>query len=136
MKVIICGGRDFNNYDQVKKAVINSGFEITEVVSGGAKGADSLGERWAKENNVPVKLFPADWNNIKAKGAIIKVNQWHKKFNSRAGLDRNELMALYADALIAMDGGSGTADMIKRATKHELAVYIHELEDDEYEYKF
>ena len=57
MKTIIAGSRDLTDYNLVKLAVEESGFEIAEVVSGGARGVDRLGERWAKEHGVPIKRF-------------------------------------------------------------------------------
>ncbi len=139
MKVIIAGDREFNDYDMLERAIEQSGFEITEVVSGGARGSDKLGELWAKAHKVPVKIFAADWDNIKVKGAIVKTNQWKKKYNANAGFARNEEMASYAEALIALqpDGPTpGTQDMIKRGKAHKLQIHIYEKQDDEYEYKF
>ena len=136
MKVIIAGGRDFDDYDRLKKAIEQSGFNITEVVSGGAKGADSLGEQWASENGIVVTPFPAKWNDLKQEGAVIKINKWGRKYNAMAGFSRNEKMAEYADALIAVEGGNGTADMIKRAKKHKLQIHEYEMADEDYEYKF
>ncbi|HWB02748.1 MAG TPA: DUF2493 domain-containing protein [Verrucomicrobiales bacterium] len=86
MKVIIAGPRDFHDYDTVARAVTDSGFEITEVVSGKAPGVDTLGERWAAEHGKAVKEFPADW----------------QKYGRAAGPIRNAQMADYADALVAV----------------------------------
>lgn len=44
MKVIIAGSRTLHSYDLVVRAVKDSGLQITEVVSGGARGVDRLGE--------------------------------------------------------------------------------------------
>lgn len=110
MKTIIAGTRHIIDYEFLKKVVFCSGFEISEVVSGGAPGVDKMGERWAEEFGVPVKLFEADWvNHLKAAGPI-----------------RNQKMADYAEALIAIwDGKSrGTADMIRKATAVGLHVYV------------
>jgi len=136
MKVIIAGGREFKDYNKLKKAIEQSKFDITEVVSGGARGADSLGEQWASENNIPIKRFPAEWNNLKQAGAIVKTNQWKRKYNANAGFFRNEQMANYADGLIAVEGGNGTADMIKRSKKHKLQIHSYEMADEDYEYIF
>lgn len=108
MKVIISGGRSFGNYQVLLKAVEDSGFNITEVVSGGATGADYLGERYAKTTGKPLKLFRADWKTLR----------------NAAGPMRNERMAMYADACIALPGGSGTRDMVKRATAHNLKIHL------------
>lgn len=111
MKVIIAGGRDFTNYALVEEAIKRSAFEITQVVSGNAKGVDTLGEVWALANNVPVEAFPADWAT----------------HGRAAGPIRNREMADYADALIAIwDGESkGTANMIMQARNKKLNVFIY-----------
>lgn len=110
MKTIIAGGRDIDDFALVKEAVAESGFEITEVVSGKAPGVDSLGEQWARENDIPVKEFPADWDT-------------HGK---QAGPMRNRQMAQYADALVAIwDGQSrGTSNMIQNARAYGLEVHV------------
>jgi len=115
MKVIIAGGRDFTNYALVETAVKVSGFEITQVVSGKAKGVDTLGEVWALANNIPVEAFPADWD----------------QHGRAAGPIRNREMAEYADALIAIwDGESkGTANMIQQARNKQLDVFIYLVKD-------
>jgi hypothetical protein len=114
MKVIIAGGRDFNDYLLLLQTVVRANFDITEVVSGGAKGADSLGELFARDMDLPLKRFPADWD----------------RHGRAAGPIRNGEMAGYADALIAMwDGVStGTANMIKQATERGLKVHVERYE--------
>ena len=110
MKTIIAGGRDFTDYELVKESMAQflegPPFVISEVVSGGATGADSLGERWAKDNEIPVRVFPADW----------------ARFHRGAGPIRNAEMAEYADALIVFwDGKSrGTKNMLSTAKKQGL----------------
>jgi len=146
MKTIIAGGRDFDDYTVVKKAIqqaIDQGLEITEVVSGGARGVDKLGERWAKENCIPLKIFPAKWTDLKQEGAVIKTrkNPWTgkiDKYNANAGFFRNEEMAVYAEggALIPIEGGGGTRDMTKKAKAHDITIYEYEMQDEDYEYKF
>lgn len=113
MKVIIAGSRDIDTYDIVEKAVVESGFSITEVVSGHANGVDKLGELYAKKHNIPFKTFPAEW----------------EKFGLGAGYRRNSEMADYAEALIAITNGSkGTANMIEIANKKHLKVFVKKLE--------
>ena len=98
MKLIIAGSRDFNDYFLMCKSIALLGFKIDEVVCGGARGADSLGEKWAFEHLVSIKYFLADWDNE----------------GRAAGINRNHKMGDYADYLIAFwDGKSpGTRDMI------------------------
>lgn len=107
MRVIIAGSRDCHDYDTLLEMIEECGWEITEVVSGGAKGVDALGERWAAENGVPLKIFPADW----------------EKHGRAAGPIRNAKMAENADALIALMKGTnsrGTLNMIETAAKKGL----------------
>ena len=98
MKYIIAGGRDFDNYKIVYQT-ISQFSDITEIVSGDARGADIQGVIYASQNNLPIKHFPAQWD----------------KYGKSAGYIRNAEMADYADALIAFwDGQSkGTQHMIK-----------------------
>lgn len=102
-KVIVAGGRDFDDYDDYEVLRERCDFFLKtksniEIVSGAAKGADSLGERYANERGYSLTKFPADWET-------------HGK---SAGAVRNAKMAAYADALIAFwDGRSkGTKNMI------------------------
>jgi len=110
MRVIIAGSREGAVYKNVVDAVRESCWDITEVVSGGARGVDKLGEEFAKKNSIPLKTFHANWT----------------KYGKRAGPIRNKKMAEYADALIAIwDGKSrGTKDMICQATIQGLWVHV------------
>lgn len=130
MKVVICGPRDFNDYDIMCEAIKKSGYDITEVVSGAAKGADSLGEKWALQNSIPIKQFPAEWNDLIQEGARVKTNAWDKKYNANAGFFRNGLMAKYGDVLIAIDTGSGgTGDIIKKMKTEGKPIFKYNPED-------
>lgn len=107
MKVIIAGGRNFKDRKAVADAIDASPFEITECVCGGAPGADTLGALICHERGIPVRLFPADWD----------------RYGKSAGPKRNLQMAVYADALIAMPGANGTANMVAEARRLGLVVY-------------
>lgn len=109
MRVIIAGSRDITDYQELLDAVVDSGFEITTVISGGARGVDRMGEIFAKNNSTPLEIYPADWN----------------KYGKSAGHRRNADMANVADALIALwDGTSrGTKSMIEIANK-KTCMYI------------
>lgn len=111
MKVIIAGPRDYEDFVSVIVAVHLSHFDITEVVSGRARGVDTLGERWADENGIPVKPFPADWT----------------RYGNGAGPKRNLQMAKYADgAVILWDGTTrGTGSMLKIAKAHGLQWFLY-----------
>jgi DNA primase catalytic core len=115
MKTIIAGSRDAVSYAVLLSAIKKSGFDITEVVSGGAKGADALGERWAADNNIPIKKMPADWSSY-GKGAGIKRNGEMADYVVKSG----------TPALIALwDGHShGTKNMIELAKANKMPVYV------------
>lgn len=121
MKVIIAGTRykdadqrvPFDDYNLVAEAVARSGFNITEVVSGCAIGADRLGERWAASNSIPVKEMPAtpaDWD----------------QYGKAAGPMRNRRMAEYADAAIVVwDGKSpGSRNMVENMIRRKKPYYV------------
>jgi len=118
LRVIIAGSRSLTDYEFVDAAMEQfgrlCGRPLRQVVSGGARGVDALGEAWAKDRAIPVKVFPADWN----------------KHGKAAGPIRNQEMADYANALVAVwDGKSrGTKDMIDRACKCGLLVYVYLLD--------
>ena len=132
MKVIIAGSRSITDFDTVKTAIDCCPFSVSEVVSGGAKGVDLLGEKYAMANNLPIVCFKPNWANLEAPGAIIKENRYGK-YNARAGLDRNEQMGDYADALIAVwDGESrGTQHMIRYMEKLGKEVFIYDTSENE-----
>lgn len=111
MKIIIAGSRNLTDYETICAAMSDFPEEVTEVVSGACRGADKLGEQWAKMRSIPVKQFPADWD----------------KHGAAAGPIRNRRMAAYAEALVAVwDGEStGTDNMIHEAKKGDLLVYVY-----------
>jgi hypothetical protein len=110
MRWIIAGGRDFADYDTLKRIagkVIRPGDTI---ISGGAKGADSLGEEFAERNSLEVERYPAEWD----------------KYGKSAGYRRNHRMSLIADGCVAFwDGHSrGTKNMIEQAHAARLLTVV------------
>ena len=100
MRVIIAGGRDFMELKMAHRELSRIhayDFRIHTVLSGGARGADAIGERWAEALFIPVLKFPADWKSGKG-----------------AGFARNIEMAEEADALIAF------WDFVSRGTEHMI----------------
>ena len=111
MKVIIAGSREITQPEVIARAVAASGFTITEVVSGGARGVDQLGEAWAQAHHIPLTRMPADW----------------ERYGKGAGCRRNAEMAAYADAcLVCWNGVSRGADhMAKTARQQGLPTYVY-----------
>ena len=113
-KIIVAGGREFNNFkmmeeklDQLFHKIVSGGLEV---VSGTAYGADKLGERYATSRGLNILRFPPDWN----------------KYGKAAGYIRNVEMAKNANGLVAFwDGESkGTAHMIQVANVSGLNVRV------------
>lgn len=109
IRCIVCGGRDFDDWPLLKRKLdaIFARQSVVEIVSGGAPGADTLGERYAAERGWPVRRFPADWSQ-----------------GRRAGPLRNAEMVAYATHLIALPGGRGTADCVRQAREAGLVVRV------------
>ncbi len=114
-RVIVAGGRDFNDYELMKRKLdhILSKVSLKRdiiIISGTARGADSLGERYAREKGYKVERFSADWN----------------RFGKSAGYKRNTQMAEVAQACICFwdQNSRGTQHMINIARDKELKVRI------------
>ncbi len=120
VKVIIAGSRTITDQETVFKAVDKIVEEyhlsVGEVVSGKARGVDTLGEEWAETKGIPVRDFPADWENL----------------GRRAGFVRNGKMAMYSNVLIALlpkdEDTPGTKNMIDQAKANALLTYIVRVE--------
>ena len=113
MRLIVAGGRWFNDYDLMKSKLdffLKDTTEPIEIVSSKAQGADTLGERYARENGYPIKEFYAQWG----------------KYNRGAGPIRNGEMARYAThCVVFWDGEStGSGNMIEQARDMGLSLRI------------
>ena len=118
-KVIIAGSRGFSNYKLLREQCNKFLREKRKtsniiIVSGHARGADTLGEKYAQDEGFVLEIYPAQW----------------KKLGKQAGYRRNEQMAEVADALIAFwDGSSkGTKHMIDIMNEKNLLVRVVEYE--------
>lgn len=103
-RVIIAGSRSFANYEMLKanmnRLLQNISDEIS-IVCGTARGADRLGEKYAKENGFHVAYFPADW----------------ERYGKAAGYIRNREMAQNADALVAFWDGESRGRLDNKAAR-------------------
>lgn len=117
-RIVIAGCRDFNDYKEAKEYIdfcisnIRKANKII-IISGGASGADALGERYAKENGFKIERYPAEW----------------EKYGRSAGPKRNEIMAKICDYVICFwDGKSrGTKSMIEYAKKYGKPIRIKQI---------
>lgn len=97
-KLLIAGSRDFNDYQLLKKSIKPENIEC--IISGCARGADTLAIKYAKEFNIPVEKYPADWN----------------KYGRSAGYIRNKLMVSKATAVICFWDGQS------KGTRHTINI--------------
>lgn len=110
-RILVCGGREFA--DQVAAFAVldkaHANRPISVVISGRARGADLIGERWAISRGVAVLPFPADWS----------------LYGRYAGPIRNAAMLIEGkpDGVIAFPGGPGTRNMIQQARTAGIPVW-------------
>lgn len=117
-RIVVAGGRNYNNYQEAREFIDACLAQLDEkdeiiIVSGGAQGADALGERYARENGFAVERYPADW----------------KTYGRSAGPRRNQKMAELCDCVICFwDGQSkGTRSMISCAQKCHKPLWVKKI---------
>lgn len=102
-RVLVCGGRDFDDHDFLWRVLdeIHYGMNITMLIHGAARGADSIASSWADNRHVKQVGMPAEW----------------RIYGRGAGVVRNAKMLkiLKPNLVIAFFGGRGTANMVKIA---------------------
>jgi len=113
MQVIVAGSRNFTDYQFLSNKLtylFSRCASSVGIVSGTARGADRLGERYAAEYGMRITRFPADWD----------------RYGKSAGYRRNAAMAQFADGLVAFwDGVSpGTGHMVDLARAAGLRVRV------------
>lgn len=102
MRIIVCGGRDYNNAYAINNALdeIHAATPIYAVIHGNAAGADTIGGQWAKNHGVRCWPVPARWS----------------KHGAAAGPIRNkQMLGMQPDLVVAFPGGKGTRNMVKQA---------------------
>ena len=114
-RVVVAGCRNYDDYREAKEYI---DFCISEIkgkyelifVSGGCRGADFLGEKYALENGFKLETYPANW----------------KLYGNSAGPRRNKEMAEKVDYVICFwDGKSrGTKSMIEFAKSMNIPIKI------------
>jgi YspA, cpYpsA-related SLOG family len=115
MKIIVCGGRDFEDeayvFGVLDAYLALQGRAVHLIAHGGARGADNLADKWATVRGIKVKQFP------------VPKREWDL-YGKAAGPIRNKRMLeeVGPDVVIAFPGGSGTADMVKRSLSKGVEV--------------
>ena len=112
MKYLICGSRDWTNYNLIKERILY--HQPTMIISGGCKGADKIAENIAKELNIPIEIYNAEWD----------------KYGNSAGPIRNKKMLEEGnpDYVIAfhddLENSKGTLDMVNKSlNKGKIVVH-------------
>ena len=117
LRVLVCGGRDYSNVERLYKVLdwVDGSWEsaestgpISTIISGHARGADQLAEKYANEKNIPLEIYPAQWD----------------VYGKSAGVIRNQEMLDEGqpDLVVAFPGGKGTAHMVKIAKKANVTM--------------
>jgi predicted Rossmann-fold nucleotide-binding protein len=110
MRVLVCGGRDYDDRDALYAALdslhAEHGFMV--VIAGGARGADTLAAEWAGDRGIPTQVYMAEWERLGRKAGPIR--------NQRM-LDEGR-----PDLVVAFPGGTGTAGMMGIARKAGIEV--------------
>ena len=112
MRTLVCGGRNYNDRRTLNKTLgrLREERGITHLIAGGAPGADTMAEEWAKTRRVPYTIYPADWRTSgRAAGPI----------RNQRMLDEGK-----PELVVAFPGARGTAHMvgISRAAGIEVIV--------------
>lgn len=107
MKILVCGGRDFDNQYKLDEALDKLG-SVGLVIHGGARGADTLAGEWAKRRDIPCVVFNPDWE---------------KHGNSAAILRNLEMLKEEPDLVVAFVGERGTAHMKKASLQANVIVF-------------
>lgn len=123
MRVCVTGGRTFNNRDWLHAGLdllhrLSGG--ITEIIEGGATGADVRAGEWARRHeNVKWTVVTADWEKYSA-------GLKHGQKNPAGMIRNNEMVKLRPDVVLACPGGNGTAHMVGVSQKAGLRVIFLE----------
>jgi hypothetical protein len=124
MKIAVIGSRGFDDYYLLEKILREENISL--LITGCAKGADSLAINYAKENNISILKKEAKWNDLSHEDAIIKTHTDGKKYDAKAGIRRNTEIIEEADKVIAFwDGTSkGTLDSLNKAKRLKKQIKI------------
>lgn len=113
MRLLVTGGRDFNNQPEVTKLL--SKLQPATLIQGGATGADYQAAQAAESLSIEVEEYPAEWS----------------KYGRGAGYIRNKQMLEEGqpDLVVAFPGGKGTGSMIAEAKKAGIPVLLADIDN-------
>jgi hypothetical protein len=124
--VLVTGGRSYFNRRRVfaeLDRIYGEAHGKLRIVHGGAKGADALADAWCKRNHIDHKAYPAAWGDLTATPRLVRYHFNGAPYNALAGANRNQQMLDEEpiNFVLAFPGGTGTADMVRRAKAAGIA---------------
>jgi len=112
-KILICGGRNYNNYEKIKEIIKE--IRPSCIVQGGANGADFLAKKSAKELKIECKEYKAEWKKYGKKAGVIR---------NRLMLDENPDIEIVIAFHEDIEASKGTKDMINYAIKKGVKIKL------------
>jgi YspA, cpYpsA-related SLOG family len=110
MKVLVCGGRDYGDLMALFRTLdgLHAACSFSEVIEGGARGADTMAGQWARARGIELRIFPAEW----------------QRYGRAAGFERNRRMLVEGrpEMVVAFAGGAGTRMMVGLARQAGVKV--------------
>lgn len=129
MRVLVCGGRKYRDARTLYTTLdrLRGGSVVDAVIEGNAPGADRMAGYWARKNGITNLKYDAEWTNIERHGALVRTRRDGTKYDALAGHIRNQRMIDEGkpDLVVAFPGGTGTADMVRRA--REVGIEVVEI---------
>lgn len=124
MKILVCGDRNWKNADVIRRVLHTIQHDVTLLVHGAARGADSLAAQEAENLHIPTKSFPADWNTHGRSAGIIRNITMFKETIP-------DLVIAFHDDLTS---SKGTKHMAQYAHSHNVRVLVINSQFDVYPY--
>lgn len=117
--VIVCGGRNYQDIQRVYRVLdtVAARIRILAIRQGGCRGADQLAQRWARARCIPIETFSAEWARLGKAAGPVRNQAMLTAHNPAIPTSR-------VCFVVAFPGGSGTADMVRRARRTTLDVWV------------
>ena len=130
-RILVAGSRSIKFEDKVFELLDKENLPKHDsvLISGGAKGIDTIGERWAEREGIEIDVFKAPWDILDVPHSIIKTNKFNMEYNVRAGYIRNVWMGVCCSIAIVLirNNSKGSRHMIKYLNRLKKKVKVIEL---------
>ena len=119
MRILVCGGRTYDDRDSVWRTLddYQRRYGPVTIIQGGATGADALAKEWCyRQPNVTLISVPANWEDLSPPDAVIRTRADGSKYDANAGIRRYaEMLDEKPDLVLAFPGNRGTRQILRRA---------------------